>query len=96
MFRTKPTEIREFRILAVSCDRPNRLLLGQKNPWFELARKAYNSDLVLHLGDQVMTVVLRLFTEKRFRFIILERTMTTRWRSLDPSTPSWGRRARRG
>ena len=34
-FRTKPlaTDITQFRILALSCDRPDRLLLGQLNPW---------------------------------------------------------------
>ena len=36
-----------------SCDRPDRLLLGQKNPWYELARKTEFADVMLHLGDQV-------------------------------------------
>jgi len=55
LFKTKPNpeDIETFKILAFSCDRPDRLLLGQKNPWYELARKTYNTDVVLHLGDQV-------------------------------------------
>ena len=55
LFKTKPNpeDIKTFKILALSCDRPDRMLLGQKNPWYELARKTYSSDVVLHLGDQV-------------------------------------------
>ena len=55
IFKTKPNpeDIRTFSILALSCDRPDRMLLGQKNPWYEIARKTYNTDVVLHLGDQV-------------------------------------------
>ena len=53
MFKTKPEVVKTFRIIALSCDRPDRLLLGQKNPWYELARKSYHTDVMLHLGDQV-------------------------------------------
>jgi len=55
LFKTKPdaANIKSFKILALSCDRPDRMLLGQKNPWYELARKTYSADVVLHLGDQV-------------------------------------------
>ena len=54
-FRTKPRgeDIKRFRILALSCDRPDRLMLGQVNPWHEIAKKSYNYDVILHLGDQV-------------------------------------------
>ena len=54
-FRTKPRDedIKRFRILALSCDRPDRLMLGQVNPWHEVARKSYDYDVILHLGDQV-------------------------------------------
>ena len=54
-FHTKPlpSEMKSFKIIAFSCDRPDQLLLGQKNPWYELAKKTYNADVTLHLGDQV-------------------------------------------
>ena len=54
-FRTtaEPEQIKSFKILALSCDRQDQLLLGQKNPWYELAKKSYHADLTLHLGDQV-------------------------------------------
>ena len=52
-FRTKPAQITQFKLLALSCDRPDRLLLGQKNPWYDIADKTYNTDVILHLGDQV-------------------------------------------
>jgi len=52
-FKTKPDVIKQFKILALSCDRPDRMLLGQKNPWYEIAGKTYNADVILHLGDQV-------------------------------------------
>jgi len=55
LFKTKPNpeDVETFKVLAISCDRPDRMLLGQKNPWYEIARKTYTSDVVLHLGDQV-------------------------------------------
>jgi len=55
LFKTKqlPEEMEKFKIIALSCDRPDRLLLGQKNPWYELARKTEFTDVMLHLGDQV-------------------------------------------
>jgi len=54
-FKTKPEpeDIKNFRIIALSCDRPDRMLLGQKNPWYMLAKKSYHTDVMLHLGDQV-------------------------------------------
>jgi len=54
-FKTKPLaeDLEKFKIIALSCDRPDRLLLGQKNPWYELARKTEFTDVMLHLGDQV-------------------------------------------
>merc|ERR1712038_1686820 len=38
LFRTKPdpSEMKTFNIIAQSCDRPDRMLLGQKNPWYDL------------------------------------------------------------
>lgn len=55
LFKTKCSaeEMKSFKIIALSCDRPDRMLLGQKNPWYELAKKSYNVDCMLHLGDQV-------------------------------------------
>ena len=52
-FKTKPEEITRFRMLAASCDRPGRLLLGQQNPWIHMLRRIDNVDCVLHLGDQI-------------------------------------------
>ena len=52
-FKTKPEQTDKFKILALSCDRPGRLLMGQKNPWATIAKKAKNADCILHLGDQV-------------------------------------------
>ena len=57
VFRTKPETITQFRILAFSCDRPDRMLLGQKNPWYDVCSKAYSADVMLHLGDQVRFTV---------------------------------------
>ena len=31
----------------------NHYLIGQKNPWYEIAKKSYRTDVILHLGDQV-------------------------------------------
>ena len=53
LFKTKPETIKSFRIIAFSCDRPDRMFLGQKNPWYEIAKRSYNTDVILHLGDQV-------------------------------------------
>ena len=36
LFKTKPETINQFRIIAFSCDRPDRMFLGQKNPWYEI------------------------------------------------------------
>lgn len=53
-FRTESSEtLSSFRLMAVSCDRPSRLLLGQQNPWQHMLRRLKGVDLVLHLGDQV-------------------------------------------
>ncbi|XP_023319733.1 uncharacterized protein LOC111694908 [Eurytemora carolleeae] len=55
LFKTKQPykNMKTFKIIALSCDRPDRMLLGQKNPWYELAKKSYTADVMLHLGDQV-------------------------------------------
>lgn len=54
---TLPTEITKLRIIALSCDRPTRMLEGQENPWNRLATICKNGecDIMLHLGDQVYT-----------------------------------------
>ncbi len=54
-FKTKPEVIDSFKLLAFSCDRPSRLLLGQLNPWQSIAKtvKTGRVDSVLHIGDQV-------------------------------------------
>ena len=53
LFKTKPETIKNFRIIAFSCDRPDRMFLGQKNPWYDIAKRSYKTDVILHLGDQV-------------------------------------------
>jgi len=55
LFKTKEDyeDMKNFKIIALSCDRPDRLLLGQKNPWYELVKKCYSADVTLHLGDQI-------------------------------------------
>jgi len=57
--RTMPpaAQMKRLRIIALSCDRPARLLPGQENPWSRLADvcRAGECDIMLHLGDQVYT-----------------------------------------
>ena len=57
-FRTKSQSPETFRILALSCDRPSRLLLGQQNPWMHILNRACSKgrhpvNTVLHIGDQI-------------------------------------------
>lgn len=52
-FKTKPETPTTFRLFAVSCDRPRRLLLGQQNPWKHMLRRLKGVDCLLHLGDQI-------------------------------------------
>ena len=45
-------------MLALSCDRPSRLLLGQQNPWEHMVQHGLSQgrqpvNIVLHIGDQV-------------------------------------------
>ena len=54
-FKTKPSEIQTFKLIALSCDKPSRLLMGQLNPW-KFIEKTVNTgrvDSVLHIGDQI-------------------------------------------
>jgi len=52
-----PKDMKRLRFVAVSCDRPARMLEGQENPWGRLAAlcKSGACDVMLHLGDQVYT-----------------------------------------
>ena len=52
-------DIRELTIVALSCDRPRRLLKGQENPWDRLDTlcREGRCDVMLHIGDQVYTKV---------------------------------------
>ena len=52
-FKTKAEAPTTFRLFAVSCDRPGRLLLGQEDPWKRMLRNIGNVDCLLHLGDQI-------------------------------------------
>ena len=57
-FRTKSENPTTFRLLALTCDRPSRLLLGQQNPWMHMLKhmnphRRQNVDAVLHIGDQI-------------------------------------------
>ena len=44
-----------FKIIALSCDRPSRLLMGQLNPWKFISKtiKTGRVDTLLHIGDQI-------------------------------------------
>ena len=54
-FRTIPEQPTTLRFVALSCDRPSRLLDGEINPWDQIGAicKKGECDVVLHLGDQV-------------------------------------------
>ena len=52
-FKTKAEAPTTFRLFALSCDRPGRLLLGQEDPWKRMLRNIGNVDCLLHLGDQI-------------------------------------------
>ena len=47
-----------FRMIALTCDRPSRLLLGQQNPWehmlnHAILRSKNPVNTILHIGDQI-------------------------------------------
>ena len=50
-----PGNVKKLRVVAISCDRPRRLMPNQENPWEALRDDAKNINLFLHLGDQVYT-----------------------------------------
>ena len=57
-FRTQSENPVSFRILALSCDRPTRLLLGQQDPWDHMvehgiAKGRQPVNTILHIGDQI-------------------------------------------
>ena len=54
-FKTKKHDMDRFRFIALSCDKPSRLLLGQLNPWKNVHKtlKKGHVDMILHLGDQI-------------------------------------------
>ena len=52
--KTFPEKIETVRLIALSCDRPDRLLKGERNPW-EKINTSDSCDVMLHLGDQVYT-----------------------------------------
>ena len=57
-FKTKSKNPENFRMLALSCDRPGRLLMGQQNPWMHMVnhtslRGRHPVNTVLHVGDQI-------------------------------------------
>mmetsp|Transcript_41900 Transcript_41900/g.54012 ORF Transcript_41900/g.54012 Transcript_41900/m.54012 type:complete len:552 (-) Transcript_41900:142-1797(-) len=53
VFKTKDENPKQFKIIAVSCDRPSRLFHGQVNPWSIMHKQVGPVDCMLHLGDQV-------------------------------------------
>ena len=84
LFKTKKEEIDQFTILALSCDRPDRLLLGQTNPWYQVAAQTYNTDVILHLGDQV-------FINRRMWILIINVSrFTIRVKIMMPLVPCLG------
>ena len=56
-FKTKKEseDMKSFKLIALSCDKPARLLLGQLNPWKNVLRTVNSGkvDVILHLGDQI-------------------------------------------
>jgi phosphodiesterase/alkaline phosphatase D-like protein len=54
---TTPDEVKEIKVLVQSCDRPDRLVPGDENPWSRLNNFCTEGkcDVLLHLGDQVYT-----------------------------------------
>ena len=57
-FKTKQEHPTNFRLFALTCDRPTRLLMGQKNPWIQMAKAIgphgrQKVNCILHIGDQV-------------------------------------------
>ena len=47
--------MQSFKLLALSCDKPSRLLMGQLNPWKQILKmvKTGRVDTLLHIGDQI-------------------------------------------
>ena len=80
-FKTKAENSDSFKLIALSCDRPQRLLLGQLNPWESILKTVRTGrvDVVLHTGDQVLD--RSSFTENcgdeytYFRFILMAKTL---------------------
>lgn len=55
-FKTKRQNVESFRLIALSCDKPSRLLMGQINPWKFVAKAVESErgvDAILHIGDQI-------------------------------------------
>jgi len=56
-FKTKvpDDDMKTFKLLAVSCDRYSRLLMGQLDPWKQVKKivKTGRVDTLLHVGDQI-------------------------------------------
>ena len=57
-FTTKSIDMVNFRMIALTCDRPSRLLLGQQNPWehmlnHAILRSKNPVNTILHIGDQI-------------------------------------------
>jgi len=55
--KTLPSHIERLRVVAVSCDRPERQKEGETNMWEQLAKQIQNDevDVILHLGSSKMT-----------------------------------------
>lgn len=47
--------VEKIRLIALSCDRPRRLMEGDENPWDRISEECTQDkcDVMLHLGDQV-------------------------------------------
>lgn len=59
-FKTKKDEehMESFKLIALSCDKPSRLLLGQLNPWKNILRSVNTGrvNTIIHIGDQIYPV----------------------------------------
>ena len=72
-FKTKKEEdLESFKLIALSCDKPSRLLLGQLNPWKNILRTVDTGRVnsIIHIGDQIypvgdaMSHAEKIFAEK--------------------------------